>query len=51
VQVRIKNAYEPPSDDDGRRVLVHRFWPRDLKKADVVVDAWHPGGRTEPYAA
>ena len=28
--VRVKRAYEPPSPEDGTRVLVDRLWPRSL---------------------
>lgn len=36
----IKRAYDPPSDDDGLRVLVDRLWPRGLTKAAARVDLW-----------
>jgi uncharacterized protein YeaO (DUF488 family) len=38
--VRLKRAYEPPSTDDGTRVLVDRLWPRGVAKADAAVDLW-----------
>lgn len=38
--IRLKRAYEPPSPDDGRRVLVDRLWPRGLSKADAAIDSW-----------
>ncbi len=38
--IAIKRAYEKPADSDGPRVLVDRFWPRGLKKADARVDHW-----------
>lgn len=38
--IRVKRAYEPPSLNDGRRVLVDRLWPRGLSKADVAIDRW-----------
>ncbi|MFJ3582420.1 DUF488 domain-containing protein [Streptomyces sp. NPDC090127] len=38
--VRVRRIYEPPSPDDGVRVLVDRLWPRGLAKADARVDAW-----------
>jgi uncharacterized protein YeaO (DUF488 family) len=31
-RVRIKRAYEDPSGDDGRRVLVDRMWPRGIAR-------------------
>ncbi|MGW1012164.1 DUF488 domain-containing protein [Streptomyces termitum] len=38
--VRVRRVYEPPSPDDGTRVLVDRLWPRGLAKADARVDVW-----------
>ena len=38
--IRLKRVYEPPSPDDGRRVLVDRLWPRGLSKADAAIDCW-----------
>ena len=38
--VKIKRAYEPPSRDDGKRILVDRLWPRGLKKEDAHIDEW-----------
>jgi uncharacterized protein YeaO (DUF488 family) len=38
--IRRKRAYEPPSPDDGRRILVDRLWPRGLRRADAAIDRW-----------
>jgi uncharacterized protein YeaO (DUF488 family) len=38
--IRIKRAYEPPSRDDGIRVLVDRLWPRGLSRTKASVDLW-----------
>ena len=38
--VRLKRAYEPAAEDDGRRILVDRLWPRGLAKADAALDGW-----------
>ena len=38
--VQIKRVYEPPSSDDGVRVLVDRLWPRGLSKTRAAVDLW-----------
>jgi uncharacterized protein YeaO (DUF488 family) len=38
--LRIKRVYEPAALGDGYRVLVDRLWPRGLRKADLVLDAW-----------
>lgn len=37
---KIKRAYDPPSPDDGRRILVDRLWPRGLTKAEAALDEW-----------
>lgn len=39
-QVRVRRIYEPPTADDGRRVLVDRLWPRGVSKARADLDAW-----------
>ena len=36
----MKRAYEPPTTDDGVRVLVDRLWPRGVKKANAAIDRW-----------
>ena len=33
--VRLKRIYEPPSEDDGHRVLSTRYWPRGIPKSAV----------------
>ena len=38
--IRLKRVYEPPSPDDGTRVLVERLWPRGLSKERAAVDLW-----------
>lgn len=38
--IRIKRVYDPPTPDDGIRVLVDRLWPRGLRKSDVHMDYW-----------
>jgi uncharacterized protein YeaO (DUF488 family) len=38
--IRVKRAFEPPSGEDGLRVLVDRLWPRGLRKADAAIDVW-----------
>jgi uncharacterized protein YeaO (DUF488 family) len=35
-----KRVYEPPSRDDGKRILIDRLWPRGLKKEAAHVDEW-----------
>lgn len=38
--IRVKRIYDPPSDDDGVRVLVDRLWPRGISKERAQLDAW-----------
>jgi uncharacterized protein YeaO (DUF488 family) len=33
--IRLKRIYDPPSDDDGFRVLSTRYWPRGVPKSRV----------------
>ena len=35
-----KRIYDPPSADDGRRVLVDRLWPRGVTKEAAHLDDW-----------
>lgn len=36
--IRVKRVYDPPSPQDGLRVLVTTFWPRGVRKTSV--DQW-----------
>ncbi|NUR50121.1 MAG: DUF488 family protein [Hamadaea sp.] len=38
--VEIKRIYDPPADDDGRRVLADRLWPRGISKDEADIDEW-----------
>jgi uncharacterized protein YeaO (DUF488 family) len=38
--VRVKRAYDPPSEDDGFRILVDRLWPRGVKREQIQIDLW-----------
>jgi uncharacterized protein YeaO (DUF488 family) len=38
--IRLKRAYEKPSPDDGKRILVERLWPRGLTKKSAALDLW-----------
>ena len=38
--IRIKRAYDPPTRDDGLRILIDRLWPRGLSKDKLKIDAW-----------
>jgi uncharacterized protein YeaO (DUF488 family) len=39
-EVRVKRAYDPPTPQDGVRVLVDRLWPRGLKRDGARIDLW-----------
>lgn len=36
----LKRAYEPPSPDDGTRILIDRVWPRGLSRETLALDDW-----------
>ncbi len=38
--LKIKRVYDPPSKDDGKRILVDRLWPRGMRKEDAHIDEW-----------
>jgi uncharacterized protein YeaO (DUF488 family) len=40
--IQILRAYEKSSPSDGFRVLVERFWPRDLDEKHAKLDLWLP---------
>ena len=40
MDVRIKRAYAAPADDDGRRVLIDRIWPRGVSRDRARLDDW-----------
>ena len=40
MKVGIKRVYEARSEQDGRRILVDRLWPRGLTKEKAGVDLW-----------
>lgn len=39
-RVWLRRAYDPPTRNDGRRVLVDRLWPRGLRREDLELDEW-----------
>ena len=39
-EIKIKRAYEPPSEEDGTRILVDRLWPRGKTKASLELHSW-----------
>jgi len=40
--IQCKRAYEPPSLEDGQRILVDRLWPRGCRKDTLAMHAWLP---------
>lgn len=40
MKIRIKRVYEQPDEQDGRRILVDRLWPRGLTKEKAKIDLW-----------
>lgn len=40
MEVRLRRVYESPSDEDGKRILVDRVWPRGLSKDKARLDEW-----------
>jgi uncharacterized protein YeaO (DUF488 family) len=38
--IQLKRAYGKPSPEDGFRVLVERFWPRNLNERHAKMDLW-----------
>lgn len=40
MNVKLRRVYEPPTEDDGYRVLVDRLWPRGLTKTKAKIDLW-----------
>ncbi len=36
----IKRIYEPAGEDDGKRILVDRLWPRGVTKEAAKLDEW-----------
>lgn len=38
--IRLKRAYDAPSEDDGTRFLVERLWPRGVRKDKLQLDGW-----------
>lgn len=38
--IKLKRIYDPPTPDDGTRVLVDRLWPRGIAKDEARLDDW-----------
>ena len=39
-EIAIKRIYEPPSRDDGLRILVDRIWPRGVSREAAHLTLW-----------
>lgn len=39
-EIKLKRAYEPPSEQDGTRILVDRLWPRGKTKESLKLQSW-----------
>lgn len=39
-RIWLRRAYDPPTRNDGHRVLVDRIWPRGVAKDEARIDAW-----------
>lgn len=40
MNLKIKRVYEKPANEDGKRILVDRLWPRGLTKEKASIDLW-----------
>ena len=40
MNIHVKRIYDPPSPEDGHRVLVDRLWPRGITRARAAIDLW-----------
>jgi uncharacterized protein YeaO (DUF488 family) len=40
MNIRMKRIYDPPSTEDGVRILVDRLWPRGISKERAAVHEW-----------
>lgn len=38
--IKIKRIYDEPSENDGKRILVDRLWPRGVSKEKAKIDIW-----------
>ncbi len=39
-RIWLRRAYDPPTRNDGYRVLVDRIWPRGVSRDDAAIDHW-----------
>lgn len=38
--IKVKRVFDPPSKEDGCRILVDRLWPRGMSKEKAMLDLW-----------
>jgi uncharacterized protein YeaO (DUF488 family) len=38
--ITVKRVYDPPSEEDGERILVDRLWPRGVTKDAARLSSW-----------
>lgn len=38
--IKIKRIYDTPAEDDGKRILVDRMWPRGVSHERAKLDLW-----------
>lgn len=39
--LKLKRVFEDASEQDGKRILVDRVWPRGIKKEEIALDEWY----------
>ena len=39
-ELSTKRVYEPASEEDGKRILIDRLWPRGLSREKARIDYW-----------
>lgn len=40
MSIWIRRAYDPPTKNDGKQILVDRLWPRGVSKDELAIDTW-----------
>ena len=40
MEIRLKRVYLEKAEQDGRRILTERLWPRGISKQDAGIDQW-----------
>jgi len=42
-RIRLKRAYASIEEDDGKRILIDRVWPRGVTREKLALDGWLKG--------